>query len=111
LKSEWKICDRNNHLTNRSEPADTELGTGIGGTGRDQERGDGGVELRRHCLHPPLVQRVSSAATAAVLEEADGRGVSLEGLIRERVNLPRSNCFEETERNPTALNLACELRP
>lgn len=93
------MIEINNHLTDRSEPADTELGShdrsagaGIGGTGTDQEGGDGGVELRRHRLHPPLVERLSSVASAVILEEADGRGVALERLIRERINLHRSNC-------------------
>ena len=92
-----------NHLTNRSEPADTELGSaGAGGdpdgTGTDQERGDGGVELCRHRLHPPLVQRLSFVA-GAILQEADGRGVALERLVRERIDLQRSSRW----RNRTSL--------
>ena len=95
----WKICDGNNHLTNRSEPADTELGSaGAGGTGTGQKRGDGGVELCRHRLHPPLVQRLSFVA-GAILQEADGRGVALERLVRERIDLQRSRRW----RNRTSL--------
>ena len=95
----WKICDGNNHLTNRSEPADTELGSaGAGGTGTGQKRGDGGVELCRHRLHPPLVQRLSSVA-GAILQQADGRGVALERLARERIDLQRSKRW----RNRTSL--------
>ena len=96
-----------NHLTNRSEPADTELGSaGAGGdpdgTGTDQERGDGGVELCRHRLHPPLVQRLwLSYVAGAILQvqEADGRGVALERLVRERIDLQRSRRW----RNRTSL--------
>ena len=108
----WKICDGNNNLTNRSEPADTELGsqrrnttpcsirtrTGTSGTGTDQERGDGGVELCCHRLHPQLVQMVSCGASV-VLQEADGRGVALERLIREGINLEgQINMLTEMER-------------
>ena len=99
----WKICDGNNHLTNRSEPADTELGSaGAGGTGTGQKRGDGGVELCRHRLHPPLVQRLwLSYVAGAILQvqEADGRGVALERLVRERIDLQRSSRW----RNRTSL--------
>jgi len=107
-----RFATETNHLTNRSEPADTELGsqrrntipcsirTGTGGTETDQERGDGGVELCCHRLHPPLVQMVScGASVVVVLQEADGRGVALERLIREGINLERQiNMVKEMER-------------
>lgn len=66
----------------------------------DQERGDGFVELCCHRLHPPPVQTLSCGAGVVLQDqEADGRGVALERLIREGINLQgQINMLEEMER-------------